>query len=414
MRKRTNRFSFLAAAVALMILPAGASNDPIGGGGGGGGGGGCVGGPYTSPWDCWHSGQYTNDATLSKTNETICVGGSVSPPTVSGGTFSPGIDLSYHFSYWPCVQDADEVYEREVTYTPSYYWDPPDFPASFTNCGTHYFHAYLRGFPPPGSLPCHVPTEPVYIGTFTVNVVQIISECAATTPTNRARTTIGVGEEVDLTTCGTPPGDITWTTSAGTLSSTNGTFTILTAPCSAGPVTVTVYFNGGSCDRQFSVIAPDRYISKTNRSDDSYGVNDAASGMYVDLWLSPTNVSFGAVWVMEVGAVSTNATGYFADTNVWPANYLDHGQYGANYPYHVSPNNWIFTDHAYSGVCSTPWSTGHFTWPVPAAWWIPGCSSNSLPWSDQDFTIAASGAVTVSKFGHIATRNTNNVYTTFQ
>jgi hypothetical protein len=249
----------------------------------------------------------------------------------------------------------------------------------------------------------------------TLYVVGMTSQCLSLSPPNRDRTSIGVGESVDIWANGTPTGNVSWRTSGGWIDPTNGNYTRLWAnPNAASPITVTVYFDGGTCDMKFDLISPDGYIAVTNAPVWGFGVNVAGSGMFNKVWLSPTNVSFGALNVMEVGAIATNATGYFANTNVWPANLLDHSQHGANQWYGVNSDNYFMNDHACSGICSPPWSAGHFSWPIPAVWSMWGYCTNSLPWSDQDFTIDDSGTVTVSKFGHIATRNTNDVYTTFE
>ncbi len=139
--------------------------------------------------------------------------------------------------------------------------------------------------------------------------------------------------------------------------------------------------------------------------------------MGLALYLMPTNVSFYNVWFMEVGMVSKNATGYFANTNVWPASILDHSLNGANNPTQVQMDNFMGnigypSDIANSGICPKPWGNGYFSWPIPAVWWVYGNNTtNSLPWSDQHFFIDTSGTVTIEKFGHTVTRQTNNVYT---
>jgi hypothetical protein len=55
----------------------------------------------------------------------------------------------------------------------------------------------------------------------------ITSETVVTDPAPRTRTTVGVGEEVDMTHA---PGTATWAMTAGTLSATTGVTVRLTAP----------------------------------------------------------------------------------------------------------------------------------------------------------------------------------------
>ena len=137
----------------------------------------------------------------------------------------------------------------------------------------------------------------------------------ATTPTNLTRKTIGVGEEVILK---ITPSSIngTWRTSAGSVSPTNGNATLFEAPHTATPAVVTVTCgNSASYAIDFSVLPPSGYLALTNTPITGYGVNVSGAGMTIDLWLPPTNVSFYRVEIIEAGAVSTNATGYFANTN---------------------------------------------------------------------------------------------------
>ena len=70
-------------------------------------------------------------------------------------------------------------------------------------------------------------------------------------------------------------------------------------------------------------------------------------------------------------------------------------------------------DHACYGNCSSPWTNVGFSWDIPGQWWTGGGQTNTMTnhWS-QSFSIDASGTMAVQKFGHTATRNTNDVYTT--
>ncbi|MGH7951301.1 MAG: hypothetical protein ACREFE_05205, partial [Limisphaerales bacterium] len=72
----------------------------------------------------------------------------------------------------------------------------------------------------------------------------VVSQCVATTPANRARTTIGVGEQVDLGFNPTLPTNAIWSTTAGDLSTNSGTGTRFTAPDRAADVTVTATVYG--------------------------------------------------------------------------------------------------------------------------------------------------------------------------
>ena len=87
----------------------------------------------------------------------------------------------------------------------------------------------------------------------------LASQTIATSPTNRARTKIGVGEEVKLTVTGNPA---TWaiTSGTGTLSPSSGTHNSVTftADENAGSVTITATGSGCSCSNPitFNVVRP--------------------------------------------------------------------------------------------------------------------------------------------------------------
>jgi hypothetical protein len=243
----------------------------------------------------------------------------------------------------------------------------------------------------------------------------LISQCYTATPANRARTSIGVGEQVLIEFSPSLPVKATWTTTAGSLSTNYATGTMLTAPSNAANVTVTATIRGQSKSITFTVVEPAGIARAQITSTNHYSLGTAGAGMTVKAWVSPTNVSFYRVSIWEIGRVSTNATGYFANTNVWPAEYLDHGNYGANSWFPALGVDNSFVDNAYSGSCGSPWSTGSFTWPIPVVWQIGTAipaTNRPIAWNqDQEFSVNSSGTVTVRKFGLSITRTTNDVVT---
>jgi hypothetical protein len=164
----------------------------------------------------------------------------------------------------------------------------------------------------------------------------------------------------------------------------------------------------------FSVLEPEGYIAQicaTNRT--LYGT--ALAGMSIDLWLKPTQVTFCNLQIIEPKTTSTDAWGYFANTNVWPKARLTHDeQYGAGRWIYVSETNYLNYDEVYSGICSPPWEEGAFSWPIPAVWKVRNAddsATNRLNWSDQSFSITANGTVTAKKFGYSVTRTVNDEVT---
>jgi hypothetical protein len=271
-------------------------------------------------------------------------------------------------------------------------------------------------------LPAHkqVPITPHAKGSkynragVSVQPIPLVSQCVATTPSNRARTTLGVGEQVNLSfpSLSTPYSNVVWNTSAGSLSYTTGTSTQLTAPSNAANVIVTVKVFGKLITKKFSVVEPDGYYHAKTTGTIHYSSGTAGAGMTNIIWMTPTNVSFYRVKMIEIGRIATNTTGYFTNTNQWPPDYLDHGQHGANQWFSLGYDN-SWRDRALSGTCPSPWTSGNFTWPIPAAWKVSdaGVTNSMKEWS-QNFTIDSSGTVEVDKFKNWVRRTTSDIITT--
>jgi len=261
----------------------------------------------------------------------------------------------------------------------------------------------------------------------------------ALTDTNRERLQVGVGEEVDIyfdppLGMSFPEEPLWWASAGGlerelspTLLGFSGSAVKFTAPSNAATANVCVIVRDITLDKTFTVLEPsgvDHADIKTNSLGaylrDYYGINAAGVGMYLRPYLGPTDVSFYRLTCMEVGEDASGVNGYFANTNAgWfttnPPHYLNHSNWLANVPFPIHEDNswddgW---DHAFWGNCSPPWTNGGFSWDIPGQWWIDGGQTNTMTshWS-QSFSIDASGTMAVQKFGHTATRNTNDVYTT--
>src|ERR1019366_114048 len=153
--------------------------------------------------------------------------------------------------------------------------------------------------------PCN--TNPVTISTnLGFNVFQITNMTAARIPPNRARTTVGVGERVLVTLAGSPAGNWTWSTSAGSVAPTNGWGTLFTAPSNAANATVTISYPGGSCPVQFIVLEPAGVVAATIAYTSDFSNNVAGALMHLaPVIVGPTNVSFYRVQMLEVGLPAT-------------------------------------------------------------------------------------------------------------
>jgi hypothetical protein len=243
---------------------------------------------------------------------------------------------------------------------------------------------------------------------------KLVSYWAASVPANKARTTVGVGEQVLVEFSPSLQMKARWTTTGGSLSTNYATGALLIAPSNAANVTVTATVKRKTDRIRFTVLEPTGIDHAQITDTNYYSLGTAGAGMTVTAWVKPTSVSFYRVSIMELGRVSTDATGYFANTNVWPAEFLDHGLFGAGWWLPLGTDN-STVDLAYSGPCDPPWSLGSFSWQVPVIWEV-GTSidptNRPITWNqNQAFTIDSSGTVSVQKFGYRITRTTNDVVT---
>jgi hypothetical protein len=260
----------------------------------------------------------------------------------------------------------------------------------------------------------------------------------ALTDTNRARLNLGVGEEVRFgftPAFAWPP--VQWSASAGGLSSypywrdaagewvTNGTG--FTAPSNAANVTVTASFFGvdGSLKTKFKVFEPAgidmNHTYKVNEYANFFHVGNSGAGMYIRVYVAPTDVSFYKMQCMEVGEDATNVWGYYTNNPPWTTDILSHrgstapidpsdGKHHGkgDDPFQISPDNswdpnW---DNCSWDNGGPPWSAGGFTWNIPGAWTVDGSTwhTNMTPWS-QVFSLQADGTMTIQKFGLTVTRS---------
>ena len=141
---------------------------------------------------------------------------------------------------------------------------------------------------------------------------QITSLTAVTSPGARARTTIGVGEQVFLS---HTPGPANWTTTAGTLSPNSGVVVTLTAPDTAQTVTVT----GGDATLDFNIIAPNNvHMDRFSGTGVKHTKDHADSGIETLPFLLPDTVNFSRVRYREinVGAAVTSPGAYSCHAGV--------------------------------------------------------------------------------------------------
>jgi hypothetical protein len=247
----------------------------------------------------------------------------------------------------------------------------------------------------------------------------LVSTCVADYPTNKTRLTIGVGEEVDFSFNPPPPASAVWKTDQGTLSSSLGPSTRLTAPNTKGQATVTATLPNAPDERiSFTVVEPTgvdhAIIIATNiPAEGTLGQGDAGAQMELLVFMAPTNVSFYRVQMEEVDENGTNITGYFTQ---WTPQQLHHWSARANWFYLTQTNSWTDDCWIMPDVLPQPWSSGSFAWHIPWRWGVPSGGymfSHDGPsawW--QVFTIDSLGTAKMTKFNNNwVQRTTNNVIT---
>ena len=135
-------------------------------------------------------------------------------------------------------------------------------------------------------------------------------ETEARSPTNRARTKLGVGERVTLS---VTPGPGTWTVSKGKLSKTTGATVIFTADNRPGKAEITVTVGGQVEKVQFDVIAPNSVHMDVNGT--RHMANGRPNGgIHTDVYVGPADVSFANIELLEL-EIGASAHGYWGALN---------------------------------------------------------------------------------------------------
>ena len=187
---------------------------------------------------------------------------------------------------------------------------------------------------------------------------------------------------------------------------------VFEAPHSSSQFSHSVSFEGASLPFDFTVVEPleleEVYVDRQNNGSPNVAGSFAA---YIGIAVMPTNVSFDAVRVQEIGSMATNVYGYFSNmTNVF-----DHGQHGANIWHGLMANR--YQDKVSISEVPEPWGQGGgFTWPITNAWRVAHDNAVTNHFShrlkyDQTFELDSNGTVRIRKMGYTIQRTTNDVLT---
>lgn len=253
----------------------------------------------------------------------------------------------------------------------------------------------------------------------TLDPMAITSVTVATSPANRARLRIGVGEEVDLT---VSPGPSTWaiTGGSGTLTPNSGSQTNVRFTASDLAETVVITATNGSCNCSitFTIVEPSDWTQKRTSSI-SHSAGRPDCGWKGEFYIHPNDVNFYRMNFREKDSQAV-ATGSYAIFNgVW------HGSYPL--PDQASP--WLAIvghteadgskaggiDTVYSGDSTAantgaapPFIVGTMYFPITMQWKVGTGSPKNFATSRQEHEIFADGKCESRKGGNTEKRMYND------
>jgi len=245
----------------------------------------------------------------------------------------------------------------------------------------------------------------------------LTSQTVATSPADRARTKIGVGEEVNITVAGNPA---TWAITGGTgrLSPNTGTHSsvVFAADDNAGSVTVTATGSGCSCVNTitFTVVQPsDWTMIKKPGSGIKHKNGRVDCGWQGVMYIHPNDVNFYNIENREKDSLSVGTGVYNPSHNGKP-----HG----DYPPPDNASDWFAmeshseangstdgsTDDIWSGYpkpsvvgTAPPFVTGSYYWDITMQWRVVGKTTvHDFPTVRQEHEIFADGKCVTSKGGN--------------
>lgn len=245
------------------------------------------------------------------------------------------------------------------------------------------------------------PDPPAWAGAASSDIVSLKHQTVATTPADRARLTVGVGEEVDIRTV--PPTAVTWTINGGgTVTPANGVSTRFTAPNVKADTTVTATLASGGVMRvEFSVIQPEGVEMKEGAPFVHWKGFPSAGFLAKPIVILPTTVSFYRIEAWE-GTVKAKAKGVFSS--------LDGFEHAPTEPAPCDEANVLAGEDYVKTVGTTPPVNGNyegtFIWSIPWFYRIRGSEDEGKEFRDKVDHIAVSdevGTTTVTKAGAVKT-----------
>jgi hypothetical protein len=239
-----------------------------------------------------------------------------------------------------------------------------------------------------------------------VTAVQLDSTTVATIPSNRKRTTLGVGEQVTLTLSPSSASPVSWwlapSFGAGSLSASTGSTVTFTAGDTSADPTIYVMVGDSTshqaeCIQPFTVIPPSGVqFTKLSERHEQW---TCSAGFHAQVTILPTMVSFYRTQISEMSCYPSAAQGCYALMSN-----DQHPRWSSWYT--PSQDNRLSTsvDYVFSNIVRYPYSAGLFVWNIPWNYRVIGNSSDgySFTYLDHVQTATDTGYCTMSKNGQSA------------
>ena len=183
---------------------------------------------------------------------------------------------------------------------------------------------------------------------------------------------------------------------------------------------------------KLKILSPNIIVARNPQMID-FGITENKSGgvgMESQIYILPETVSFSGISMEEIPSVDGIHEGYFSNSffsRVW----YHTEEMGAGDWTNIKPDNYWATDIAMMGeilpfettngdmtydASLGNWRDGVITWYIQWGWGEFNSEQGDLPLGiipkryDQTFSINNEGTLSISKFGHIVSRGTNNVF----
>ena len=193
------------------------------------------------------------------------------------------------------------------------------------------------------------------------------------------------------------------------------------APWTGGVYSVSIMMADVNYDTFIDVVEPSVECRNVRRNDEIPSVYGEAGwiGMKFDLYLQPRTVSFEWILMEEIPVseeCAIPASGYFSITNILPAVHNSDAGAGEWSQPRLSDGSWTHDKAQMPHGCPPAdgpeaWPPGRLTWDIPIGW---GDALHTLKGrirpnpTHQVYEIQSDGTLSVSKFGHVIERQTNN------